>query len=72
MSIWISLAKREKILVRLTDEQQLALKNIEKRQEFQVKNQNNNNSITMDRLPVGTKVYVLLKGLKYKFIVYTN
>jgi hypothetical protein len=50
------LAKREKILVRLTDEQQLALKNIEKRQEFQVKNQNNNNSINMDRLPVGTKV----------------
>jgi hypothetical protein len=31
-----SLAKRAKELVRLTDEQQLAVKNIEKRQEFQI------------------------------------
>ena len=59
-------AKRAKELVRLTEEQEQAVKNIEKRQEFQIKNQNNNNSITVDRLPIGTKVYVLLKGLNDK------
>jgi hypothetical protein len=53
-------------LIRLTEEQQQALKNIEKRQVVQMKNQNNNNSITVDRLPVGSKVYVLVKSMNDK------